>query len=116
MALNRLILYPANSQFIQLNGLQDQSTPGSPTYVNNATLTATLFDGNGVAVPGATGIAGTYVATSNGNYQFQISGAAFNPPADFGATLVVSGTYNTSVAFSCSIPVFIEVRNQGTEL
>lgn len=113
-ALNKLTFYISNSQFVLGSGLKDQVT-GS--YINDAVLTANLLDSSGVVVTGATAMEGTYVAASDGNYQFQVDGATFNPTSvSFTATLVIDGTYASGAKrFHAEIPSIIKVRNQGTE-
>lgn len=96
-----MTIYKQNTQSILVEGFADQSV-SPPAYVNNATFSATLLDPNGNHVTGLDGVAGAYVAASNGDYQFPI-GAGFNPPAGGGYVLVLTGTagsdqYKTSIS------------------
>lgn len=100
-----IILYQNNSQFIQLTGLQDQTG----AFINNATLTGTLFDPFGNQVPGAVGLTGVYQVGSNGNYQFQISGASFDPPIGSGYSFVISGTVSGS-QYQTTIQCLVQAR------
>jgi hypothetical protein len=112
----KYILYQKNSQFIQLNGLKDQSvTPA--TYINDATLTATLYDSKNVAVAGANSIAGVFQVGSSGVYRFAVDPATFNPPSSStGATytLIVDG-FKGAIKYHFEHGVKVKVRPDGTE-
>lgn len=86
---SKLIIYPGNSQVIQLDNLFDIITS---TYLNNASLTATLYDSQGNSVQGCIGIALTYVAASNGSYLGLFGDSSFTPNPGTGYTLIVDGT------------------------
>jgi hypothetical protein len=82
---------PLNDNIVEwgplVDGLTVNSTP--PTYVNDATGTATLLDPNGVPVPGANAEPFAYVATSNGLYRAEFLNGAFNPPLGSGYILEI---------------------------
>ncbi len=61
------IVYDQNDNLIKVNGLEDDAAAG--TYLNAATVTATLQDPDGSDVTGATNITLNYIAASNGNYE-----------------------------------------------
>lgn len=116
MAQTVLTLYQNNTQFILLTGLQDQSVTPS-VYVNNATLTATLFDSTGTPVTGLSNVAGAYVVGSNGNYTFPVTGATFDPAVGYlGYTLVIDGTEPGGARFHAEISCNVLVRMNGTEV
>lgn len=85
----RFILYVKNTQVIQITGLQDFLTQG---FIDDATITGTLFDQNNTPVPECVDLAFDYVAASNGNYQVIFGDEDFNPPIGTGYTLVIDGS------------------------
>lgn len=99
-----IVLYPANTQIVTIT-LQDVSTT-PPTWINGASVSATLFDPEGVSVPGATGLVGVYVPASNGVYQFTVAGASFKPAP--------GGAYTLSIAYGSdllvSVPAYVLTR------
>lgn len=107
-----MIIYRLNSAFILLSGFTDQGTT-PPSYVNNATLSATLTDQYGNEVTGLINVPGTYVAGSNGNYQFPIS-PTLDPPQAATYTLTISGT-GAGSSYYAVLPVTVEDRQTGTE-
>jgi hypothetical protein len=109
-----LVLYDANSQFIQLTGLQDQANAVQPAWVNSATMTATLKDASGASVAGATSMTGTYQTASNGVYRFPVDPALFNPAVGT-YILVIDGTFSGTVKFHAEIKTKVQVRALGTE-
>lgn len=88
------VLTQQNNQYVELDGLCDGTTQNNtnPTYFNNATGTAKVYDPSGNLVvigPGsATSVSAAYVAASNGNYRFLIT-SVFNPPLGSGYRIVV---------------------------
>lgn len=114
MAQCALIFYPQNSEFVLITGLQDQSTDPA-TYVNSGTFTATLNDSNGDAVAGATAMEGSYVAGSDGNWQFELDPDEFDPPVGYSYTLVISGSSEAGAQFYAEIPAWVVTRSAGTE-
>jgi len=58
---------------VQITGLKDVVT-GS--YINNATVTATMTDSSGSAVSGVGTINFTYISGSDGNYAGEVPAAA----------------------------------------
>jgi hypothetical protein len=107
------ILYPKNSQFLQISGLKDKSqTPAA--YINTATLTASLLDSGNNQVSGAANMPGTYQTGSSGVYRFAVDPSLFNPPVGTGYTLVVDGTFG-SLKYHVEIPVQVVSRAAGTE-
>ncbi len=59
-------IYISADNLVEWDGLKDAS---NGNYLNSATVTFTLKDSAGTAVTGASAIAMTYVALSNGKYQ-----------------------------------------------
>ncbi len=64
------------------------------TYINDATMTFTLKDADGVAVSGAAGVSMSYVAASNGKYQGVIESTVDlgDPGDEFDLEITVSST------------------------
>lgn len=113
MSVPKKILYKKNSQFYQISGLKDNSVSPA-TYLNSATCTATLVDPTGTAVVGFTNVAGSYVASSNGVYNFPVDATQFDPPTGSGYKLQVSAQQNGKQWY-IEYPIKIEVRQLGTE-
>lgn len=84
----KMVFTRKNDQFIEIDGLQD---PTTGAFVNNATVTATLVDQYGNAVPGCTNVTLNYLATTNGNYRGLVE-QTFNPIIGAGYTLQVTAT------------------------
>jgi hypothetical protein len=110
-SVRKRIVYKKNSQYIEIAGLTDKSvTPN--VLVNDATGTATLYDGTGNPVTGATGLVSAFVGS--GTYRFDFNPATFDPAVatdyKFKATLT-SG----SKMFYIELPVSVQVRKEGTE-
>ena len=103
---SKLTLTPGNDQIVELDGLIDQS---NNSFVNNATVTATLVDVFHANVANATGIAFTYVPSSNGVYRGQIP-AAFTAKYGVGYVLKIDAT-NTTSTLHLEIPVEVVPRN-----
>ncbi len=93
-----------NNQYYVLYGLIDGTTAKlpdgvttnpTPTYINNATGTVQVLDPSGTPLvigPGnLTTAPATYIAASNGNYQFLIT-SVFNPPVKPGYRIIVDLT------------------------
>jgi hypothetical protein len=78
-------LNPLNTQVIQAFGLQDVVT-GS--FLNSATVTATLLNDRGVADGVLQGIVLGYMAATDGNYQGTVP-ATFNAPLGGGYILQI---------------------------
>jgi hypothetical protein len=114
MAIPLLIVFEAgNDQLIQWGPLVTGPTANnpSPTYVDDASGTATLLDPNGNPVPGATGLSFTYVTSSTGIYQAQIVGSSFNPAPGSGYTLQVRLTSGSAGAGFWTVPATVAVRS-----
>jgi hypothetical protein len=108
-----LVYYKGNSQFLKVAGVKDQSvTPN--TYLNTGTATGTMFDPNGVVVPGCQNVTGVYQTSSNGEYRFPVDPALFDPPAGGGYVFKVDIT-STTIKYHIELPVKIAVRKAGTE-
>jgi hypothetical protein len=113
MSVPKKILYKKNSQFYRLVGLKDNSV--SPAaYLNSATCTATLKDSTGAPVPGFDSVAGSFVAASNGTYDFPVDASQFDPPAGSGYVLCVSASQNGKQWY-IEYPIKVAVRQLGTE-
>lgn len=89
----RLILYPRNSQNVEIDGLKDQNG----TYLNAATVTGTLVDQNGNNVPGFINLTLVYTSASEGVYVTTVSGLQFNPPEGDGYTLVLDAAQGAAI-------------------
>lgn len=70
-------IYQGNTQDMKLFGLQDIDTG---TFWNAAVATGTLYDANGNAVSGCTGVSLIYQNGTNGNYVGTFGDANFMPP------------------------------------
>jgi hypothetical protein len=105
-----LYLYPGNTQLIQLQGLQDNTT-GS--FLNGATVTATLLDQRGNEDPVIDDLSLEYVANSNGNYQGTVpstfSPASFNGTQQGGYQLQITAVQGQAQALY-TIPVILRLR------
>lgn len=76
---DQIILNKANSQALVLKGLSlKDPVTGGTTIQNAATVLATLYDSEGVAVDGLTDLTLDYVVASQGIYTGAI-GADFDP-------------------------------------
>jgi len=63
------IAYVSNDSLLKLDGLEDEAAT-TTTYINDATVTATLVDEDGANVSGQSWpVTLSYVAASNGNYR-----------------------------------------------
>jgi hypothetical protein len=82
-----------NDQFVVIEGLRDGITN---SFVNGATVVGNLYDRRGVAVPFATNISLSYVATSDGDYRGPVS-EKFNPPVGSNYTLELVATDSSTV-------------------
>jgi hypothetical protein len=101
------VLYQGNTQAMSVFGLQDAI---SSTYLNSATLTATLVDQNGIQISECIDVPLNYVAGSNGNYEGSFGDANFVPPVGTGYTLIIDGSQNGST-IHLELLVEIKVRN-----
>ncbi len=96
--------YRMNDQYVEITGLKDTITD---TFVNSATVTATLFNRNGVAMENFTDISLDYVSASDGDYRGFIS-EAFNAAVGDDYTLVVevvSGSNNLRAEYDAEVVV-----------
>ncbi|MDQ5870608.1 MAG: hypothetical protein M3547_00160 [Acidobacteriota bacterium] len=111
--MSHKILYPRNSQYVEVTGLKDQSvTPN--VYVNNAVLTGTMKDAAGANVIGFVSVAGAYQAGSNGDYRFSVDPLTFDPPAGSNYTVTLTGSASGKY-FHVELPAKVVVRKTGTE-
>jgi hypothetical protein len=78
------------------------------TYLNAATVTATLYDGAGAAVSGFTSIGLSYIAASNGNYRGMVP-ESFNPALGDEYVLKIDAVQGSSV-LHVEIPTSVRVR------
>lgn len=104
----QLTLYQYNSQWLQVTGLCDGLNPTN--FKNSATLTATLYDVTGTAVPGLTDVSLQYVTSSNGNYQYLIP-STFAPQAGPPYTLKIDGTDSDGNVIHLELSCAVAVRN-----
>lgn len=103
--LSRITLSKANDQTLTLVGLRDAD---SNSYLNAATVTATLYDSSGSAVTGLNGITLSYVSSTDGNYKGYVE-STFDPSPGVNYTLKVDATEG-SVVGHWEIPVTVKVR------
>lgn len=64
---------PGCNNLVRVDKARNASTSA---YINNATLTMTLYDAAGTKVSGVDGVALSYVANSNGRYEGTIPSTA----------------------------------------
>jgi len=108
-----IYLYPNNTQVIQITELQDQITGN---YLQNAQVTATLYDSRGNPDPVLNGITMSYIPGTDGTYN-GIVPSSFNPPGYkpptpmSGYSLVVTAT-QAGINAQWTIPVVIQPRRQ----
>ena len=102
---SKYILYQGNTQSIQITGLYDEV---SSTYLNSATLVATLVDDNGnLADAELDEISFTYVPGSNGNYIATFGDNNFLPLLGTGYTLIIDGNQSGSYIH---LELLVEIR------
>lgn len=107
---SKFIMHPGNTELITLENLLDILTN---TYLNAATLTATLYDDQGNKVTGCDGITLNYVVSSNGEYKGVCGGATFLPTPGTGYTLIVEGTASGGVG-DIHIEYIVEIKARQT--
>lgn len=91
---SKFLMYPGNTQIIQLIGLQDLV---SGSYLNAATITATLVDDNGNVVSSELNqVNFTYVTASNGNYNCVFGDPNFQPAVGTSYQLIIDGNQGSS--------------------
>lgn len=113
-----ITVYPGNSGYVEVLGLQNFPPDLPPAFVNNASLVATLYSGcDNQPVPGFIAITGAYVAGSPGDYTFTFDGSVFNPPLSPPGvptySLVITGT-GAGASYRAVIPVIV-AESDGTE-
>ena len=101
----RIILYQSNDQTVEVDKLKDRLT-GS--YLNAATVTATLYDSGGSAVTGLNALALAYVASSNGKYRGNVE-ETFAPALGDNYEIWFTGNQGSSY-FHLEIPVSVQAR------
>ncbi len=90
------VMFEDNDMLVEVDGLQDSS---DDSYLNAATVTATLKDENGAEVSGQSmPITLGYVAASNGKYQGVLDAAVDLDEGDTG-TIEISAAEGTLEAF-----------------
>lgn len=82
----RVVLRRGNDQVVTLLGLK---TTDTKVYLNLATVTGTLFDSKGHAIPGFQNVPMTYVPDSEGNYEWLIEGVTMMLPKNVEYTLEI---------------------------
>lgn len=73
----RVILKRGNDQIVSMTGLRNTKTG---TYLNDATVKASLFDSKWQPLPYFQDAQMAYVPGSNGNYQWQVEGSQMMLP------------------------------------
>lgn len=104
-------LYRLNDQTIEITGLMNLA---DDTPVNDAVITATLFDKDGGTVPGVVDIPGEYQAGTDGDYRFPIEGVGFDPPNGVLYRTLIQGEADGK-AFSVSLRTTVAIRRTGTD-
>ena len=104
--------YRGNTQVLTLKGLYSggDETTGPVVFQNGAMVTVTLNDQSGNPVTGLSGATLSYVAGSEGWYQYTIS-STFNPAAGYNYTLIVDADIGIGHLHR-EYPVNVEVANQ----
>jgi len=98
------ILYVDNTNTVTLDGLQNSITAA---YINDATVTLTIEDSDGVEVTGETWpLTMSYVATSDGNYRVAID-AVLEDSEKYSAIINVSSSGSTA---KWTVPITAIVR------
>ena len=98
-------LFPLNNNWIQVAGLENV-LDGS--FLNAATVMATLINYRGIADPVLNNIPMTYIPASNGNYE-GVAPDTFNAPVGSGYILQIQATQG-SVQGLWSIPAQVKQR------
>ena len=104
----KLIVYPENTQGLKIVGLKDESTD-PPTYLNGASVVATLVDDQGNVVPGCVDVPLTNVPASNGDYIGEYGDANFAPSIGTGYTMIIKATQGGN---SISLGIDVEVQRR----
>jgi len=100
------LFFVSNTNTVIIDELQQS---GSSAYVNDATVTCTVKDADGVAVTGETfPVSGSYVAASNGRYEINIS-SALNVAAGDAVTAEVTATSGSVTGF-WTLPIKVRTR------
>ena len=107
--MNKVYLTQGNTQTIALNGLQTTDQFGNVSFLDAASLTASLYDDQGNPVAGLVNVTLTYVPASNGNYTCTFGDDTFVPPEGTGYSLVITGNQNLSY-IRLEIPVEVIAR------
>ena len=102
-----IYLYPQNSQLIEIQGLQDVV---SGSYLNGASVSATLLDDRGNPDPVLNNIPMAYLTATNGNYE-GIVPDTFSAALGSGYMLLITAGQSGAQA-QWSIPAKVQLRNQ----
>lgn len=93
------VLYVDNDNLVEIDGLKDKT---DDTYINDATITATLTDADGTTVTGQTFPASfSYVSESNGKYQLTL---------EDGLSLTAGAKYTLAISISATGDLIGEVE------
>lgn len=107
MLPTKLFLSPGNTQVIQITELQDQITG---EFLQNATVTATLYDQRGNPDPVLQNINLAYIVGTDATYLGTVS-SAFNARIGGGYKLVVIAV-QAGVQAEYTIPTIVQARTQ----
>ncbi len=99
-------LHPENTQPIEVQGLQDKI---SGSYLNGASVTATLLDDRGNPDPVLNNLPMAYLTDTNGNY-LGIVPDTFSAALGSGYTLQITANQSGTQAL-WSIPAKVQLRN-----
>jgi hypothetical protein len=104
----KLVIWQNNTQDLELNGMQD----AMGNFVNDATGTATLLDGNRNPDSVLVNLAIQYINGTNGNYVVTIP-SGFETAVGSEYTMVLDGSsVSESAHFHLEIPVEVKVRKR----
>lgn len=104
---SKLILYQDNVQQVELIGVKDEITE---QFWTTGTITGTLYDQNGNAVVGLSGVSFTLQTGGTGTYFGTVTGA-FEPDVGDGYILIVDGDQGAS-HLHLEIPVEVRARKK----
>jgi hypothetical protein len=111
--MSHLVLYPKNSQYVEVTGLKDQSVVPN-TYVNTGAMTGTMKDKADADVTGFIDVAGEYQTGSDGVWRFPVDPLTFDPDPGSDYKLFLDGESDDRY-FHAERPAKVAVRKMGTE-
>ena len=103
----KLVLYPGNTQGVQLLGVQDQTT--GLFWGNTATIICTLEDDQGVVITGCFEVPFVFQTGSQGNFLATFWDQNFQPVVGNNYTLIIDGSQGSSILH---LEVLTEIRQR----